>query len=177
MPRKMVPFAVLALILASLFSFAGCGSADQESYFREVRELNERVASRLEELGGEAAGVPQGDEEERREELAEILEEMALVLEEGALELSRVKVPVGGEDAHRSLLEVLSGAAAGYRESAAALLPHAAEEGEHAHEGNVEEGDEEHGEESVEGHESGEGAEEAHPSEVHGDELETVSGH
>ncbi|MGQ9475551.1 MAG: hypothetical protein ACUVT4_06940 [Actinomycetota bacterium] len=143
MRKKLIPLMVVVLILHLLSLLPGCGSADQEAYFRKVRDINQRLASRLGELGEEAAAFHHGDDEESKEGLAEILEEMARVLEEGVQEMGNIKVPVGGEESHAALLELLYEAAAGYRLAATALVPHAGEgEGEH---GSLGEGS--HGEE------------------------------
>lgn len=143
MHKKVIPLVMAVLALHLLSLLPGCGSVDQEAYFRKVRGLNERLASRLGELGEEAAAFHHGDDEELREGLAEILEEMARVLEEGVREMGNIKVPVGGEESHAALLELLYKAAAGYRDAATALVPHA-EEGKGKH-GSPEEGS--HGEE------------------------------
>ncbi len=126
--KRIVPLAALALLFALLLPLAGCGSADQEAYFREMREINEELTARLEALEEEAGEADRSGRLEPGEGLAEVLEEMAAALEEGVVEMSRVKVPAGGEEAHLSLLKLLSGAARGYRDAASALSPHAAEE-------------------------------------------------
>lgn len=156
MRKKVILLMVMVLVLHLLSLLPGCGSADQEDYLRKVRDLNQRLASRLGELGEEAAAFHHGDEEELEEGLAEILEEMARVLEEGAQEMGNIKVPAGGEESHAALLELLYEAAAGYRLAATALVPYA-EEKEEEH-GSLEEGS--HAEEVM--HSTGEEPGESH---------------
>ncbi len=149
--------AVLVLALAVLLPLAGCGSADREAYFKEMREINEELASRIGGLGEELAELRHEGEEGREQELAEILTEMAAILEEGARDLSQVRVPAGIEEAHASLLELLSRTAAGHREAASALNP-GLEEWESG--GGEEEGGEPREEED---HAAGEDKEEGSP--------------
>ncbi|MBC7252512.1 MAG: hypothetical protein H5T72_00895 [Actinobacteria bacterium] len=167
----MVSLGILVLFLASFLPFAGCGSAGQEAYFREMRDLNEKLAARMGELLEETTGSGHPGEGTGKAP-AEILEEMAAVLEEGILELSRVKVPVGAEEAHAGLLELLSEAVAGYREVASALEPRLAEEEPGAHE---EAEGEAGGEES--GHPTGEEGEGGHPPSLPGGEEVHTEGH
>ncbi|MDI6874212.1 hypothetical protein [Candidatus Solincola sp.] len=171
MVKKTVSLVVSALLLGAFFSLAGCGSADREDYFREIRKINEKLTSRLGELGEEVAALDHGNEEELKEDLAGILEETALILEEGVREMSRVRVPAGGEEAHLSFLELLSEAAAGYRESATALMPRAVEE--HGHES----GEEEVHVEEAGDHATQEGAEENHPIQAAAEEAGHSGGH
>lgn len=171
MRKKMVPLGILVLFLASSLPLAGCGGADQGTYFREMSELNEKLAARMGELLEETTGL-EHPQEVTEKAPAEILEEMAAVLEEGVLELSRVKVPVGAEDAHAGLLELLSEAAAGYRGVASALEPHLAEEEPGAHEAAEGEAG---GEESS--HPTGEEGEGGHTPSLPGGEGGRPEGH
>ncbi len=124
MHRNTAALTVLVVVLTALIPLQGCGSVDQQTYSRELQELNEKLADRIAGLVEETAELQGGNEEVWRESLAGVLEELVLSLEEGVLELGRVRVPRGSEEAHRSLLHLLTEVAAGYRELAAAIGPH-----------------------------------------------------
>lgn len=171
MQKRIVPLAALTLLLAVLLPSAGCGSADQGSYFRAMSEIGEGLNARLEALVEEAGEAGPSGRMETGEGMAEVLEKMAAALEEGVLEMRGVKVPAGGEEAHLSLLELLSQAAEGYRKAAALLSEHT-EEGEGGSEAEV-------GAQAGEsdGHPSGEVAEEGHSPRTPSEEASSTSSH
>lgn len=156
MGGKQLAGAALALMLAVLLPFAGCGGTDRESYFKELSEINEELAARIGGLREETAEPQYPSEEGHGREPVEVLAEMAAILEEGARELSQVRVPPGGEEAHASLLELLLGTATGCREVASALKPGSEEEGSNG----SEEREGGSGAEDEEGHGTGLGMEE-----------------
>ncbi|MBC7247834.1 MAG: hypothetical protein H5T73_08650 [Actinobacteria bacterium] len=158
MGKKGVRASALFLLCAalSIFLLAGCGSASDDSYEREIHELSERLSGKLQDV---VAGIAREDHAEEGERAAEAWSQMADLLEEGARELSHVRVPAGREELQSSLLELLRNLSGACREAADALLPASGEHGEEAASA--------HGEES-DGENAGEGAAE-HEGETEAD--------
>ena len=149
----MVHIALVMLFLLASLLFAGCGSADNGDYQREVSALNKETAEKLEEAlhplseeshGEEVAGVS--------EAVVVSLEEAVLVMEEALTLLEEIKVPAGWEDYHRDLAAFYHANLAAYEGYLAALAP-GEEHAEGAEEGDVEEENTESHEEETAGEE------------------------
>lgn len=133
-------FILCAALPLLLFPAAGCGSASEESYERDISALSERFSVRLEEAVEALAEEHHAVEGERA---AAAWSRMADLLEEFGWELSRVKVPAGLEELHSSLLMILRSISGTCRE-AEALLPTSGAHGEEGTSAHEEEGGAEH---------------------------------
>jgi hypothetical protein len=164
--RRALTFLLLAFILPCLGAsllLAGCGGANGSDYEREVSELNQVAAEKLEEpldlLGEEV----QGEEEERVEAVVAALEEAVTIINQALLELEEVKVPAGMEDFHRQLMSFYHANLATYEAYISALEP-GSEQGEGEAHGE-EEGAETHEEETAQEEEVPAGEEAPHQEE------------